>query len=122
LHLCGTTSRLDFGDALIIVQMQQCGEQTVYAHGTNCDGIPGVTQREPYCVVAAHWLKHNEKGGPLRTRLYRWCVRALDAGTLAGHHMQNRQQDARANEGHDDRADDSIVLAAQHRIYDETAD
>ncbi len=47
LNLFGTTSHLDFGDTLIIAQMQQRGERTVYSYDADFDGIPGVTRREP---------------------------------------------------------------------------
>ncbi len=47
LDLFGTTSHLDFGDTLIIAQMQQSGAQTVYAYDADFDGIPGLTRREP---------------------------------------------------------------------------
>ncbi len=47
LNLFGATSHLDFGDTLIIAQMQQSGEQTVYSYDIDFDEIPGVTRREP---------------------------------------------------------------------------
>jgi predicted nucleic acid-binding protein len=47
LRLFGTTTHLDFGDALIIALMQQSGERTVYGYDTDFDGISGIGRQEP---------------------------------------------------------------------------
>jgi predicted nucleic acid-binding protein len=46
LELYGTTN-LDFGDALIVAQMEQRGSQVVYSYDEDFDRIPGVTRQEP---------------------------------------------------------------------------
>jgi predicted nucleic acid-binding protein len=47
LQLFGTTTQLDFGDAMIVAQMQESGSQTVYSYDTDFDGIPGIAREEP---------------------------------------------------------------------------
>lgn len=47
LQLFGTTTRLDFGDALIVALMQQSEEETVYAYDTDFDGIASISRQEP---------------------------------------------------------------------------
>jgi len=41
------STRLDFGDALIIASMQQQGSQVLYSYDTDFDRIEGITRREP---------------------------------------------------------------------------
>jgi predicted nucleic acid-binding protein len=41
------SSRLDFGDALIIASMQQQGSQVLYSYDADFDRIEGITRREP---------------------------------------------------------------------------
>ena len=41
------STKLDFGDALIIASMQQQGSQVLYSYDTDFDRITGITRREP---------------------------------------------------------------------------
>jgi uncharacterized protein len=41
------STKLDFGDALIIASMQQQGSQVLYSYDTDFDRIEGITRREP---------------------------------------------------------------------------
>ena len=41
------STRLDFGDALIIASMQQQGSQVLYSYDTDFDRVEGITRREP---------------------------------------------------------------------------
>ena len=41
------STRLDFGDALIIASMQQQGSQVLYSYDADFDRIQGITRREP---------------------------------------------------------------------------
>ena len=41
------STRLDFGDALIIASMQQQGSQVLYSYDADFDRIEGITRREP---------------------------------------------------------------------------
>lgn len=47
LHLFGTTSHLDFGDALIIAMMQQSGERVIYSYDSDFDTVPGLIRQQP---------------------------------------------------------------------------
>jgi predicted nucleic acid-binding protein len=47
LHLFGTTSVLDFGDAMIVAQATESGAGTVYTYDKDFDRMPGITRREP---------------------------------------------------------------------------
>lgn len=46
LELYGST-RLDFGDALIVAAMEQAGAQVLYSYDTGFDRLPQITRREP---------------------------------------------------------------------------
>lgn len=46
LNLYAST-RLDFGDALIIASMQQQGSQVLYSYDTDIDRIEGIARKEP---------------------------------------------------------------------------
>jgi predicted nucleic acid-binding protein len=41
------STKLDFGDALIIASMQQQGSQVLYSYDTDFDRMKGITRREP---------------------------------------------------------------------------
>ncbi len=41
------STRLDFGDALIIASMQQQGSKVLYSYDADFDQIEGITRREP---------------------------------------------------------------------------
>jgi len=41
------STRLDFGDTLIIASMEQQGSHLLYSYETDFDRIQGITQREP---------------------------------------------------------------------------
>jgi uncharacterized protein len=41
------STRLDFGDALIIASMQQQGSRVLYSYDADFDRIEGITRREP---------------------------------------------------------------------------
>lgn len=47
LQRFGASTRLDFGDALILALMEQRREETVFAYDRDFDGIPGIVRREP---------------------------------------------------------------------------
>jgi predicted nucleic acid-binding protein len=47
LQLFGSTTYLDFGDAMIVAQAQQSGLRTVYAYDADFDRIAGITRIEP---------------------------------------------------------------------------
>jgi len=42
-----STTRLDFGDTLIIASMEQESSQVIYSYDTDFDRIQGITRREP---------------------------------------------------------------------------
>ena len=46
LDLYGTTN-LDFGDAMIVANMQRVGSPALYSYDQDFDGIQGVTRQEP---------------------------------------------------------------------------
>ena len=41
------STKVDFGDALIIAAMEQVGSQIVYSYDTHFDRIPSITRRPP---------------------------------------------------------------------------
>ncbi len=41
------STRLDFGDTIIIASMQQQGSQVLYSYDTDFDRIEGISRREP---------------------------------------------------------------------------
>ncbi len=45
LSLYATTSKLDFGDALIIATMQEAGAQILYSYDTHFDRIKGIIRQ-----------------------------------------------------------------------------
>jgi predicted nucleic acid-binding protein len=47
LDLFGSTTRLDFGDALIVAVAEQQKSSTVYSYDTDFDAFPGLTRQEP---------------------------------------------------------------------------
>ena len=47
LELYAASSRLDFGDALIVASMEQTGTPTLYSYDTDFDRVPGVTRVSP---------------------------------------------------------------------------
>lgn len=47
LDLFGTTSHLDFGDAMIIAQAWETGTQVIYSYDADFDGVSGTRRQEP---------------------------------------------------------------------------
>jgi len=47
LQLYGTTSGLDFGDAMIIAAMQENGSQDIYSYDRHFDRVAGIRRQEP---------------------------------------------------------------------------
>jgi len=47
LDLFGTTTHLDFGDALIVAVMEQKKKSTVYSYDTDFDDLPWITRQNP---------------------------------------------------------------------------
>jgi predicted nucleic acid-binding protein len=47
LDLFGTTTRLDFGDAIIVAVMEQQKKSTVYSYDADFDDFPWITRQEP---------------------------------------------------------------------------
>ncbi|MHB8645362.1 MAG: PIN domain-containing protein [Thermomicrobiales bacterium] len=47
LRVYGTTSGLDFGDALLVATMQQNGSETLYSYDHHFDRVAGIQRQEP---------------------------------------------------------------------------
>lgn len=47
LDLFGTTTRLDFGDAIIVAVMEQKKRSSVYSYDADFDAFPWITRQEP---------------------------------------------------------------------------
>ncbi|MGH2443441.1 MAG: PIN domain-containing protein [Chloroflexota bacterium] len=47
LQLVGTTTHLDFGDAVLIALMQLSGEHMIYSYDSDFDRLPVISRQEP---------------------------------------------------------------------------